>query len=149
MNEQNISKSHSHSLAKGLATLALLKANFDSGIDHLDMLFPFAADCIVCHPANDFSAEDIRSSLRERYGLQVPSASMQLVLTRAKNRKLISRQGGRYFRDNISRSTVPDIQKKSKEIQEEHSNIAQALIQYAGKEKLLVASEEYIGPSFK
>jgi len=142
MSQHDISFSRSQSLAKGLATLALLKANFDSGIDHLDMLLPFAADCMVCYPQDNFTAEDIRSSLAERYGLQVPLASMQLILTRATHRKLISRHGGRYFRDNVARSTVPDIQKKSKGIQQEHSIIAQALIQYARQHQLFIASEE-------
>jgi hypothetical protein len=142
MSNPNNVVSTSHSLAKGLATLALLKANFDSGIDHLDMLLPFVVDCIICHPANDFSAEDIRTSLLNRYGLRIPSTSMQVVLTRATRRNLITRQGGRYFREQLTRSTTPDILKRSTEIQAEHLILAKALINYASQQSLVITTEE-------
>ncbi len=47
--------------AKGLATLALLKANYDAGKDHIEMFVPFILDAISIHPSGDFAAEDIKS----------------------------------------------------------------------------------------
>ncbi len=136
------SVARSQTLARGLATLALLKANFDSGIDHLDMLLPFVADRILCYSSDDFSAEDIRSALVDAYGLQVPMASIHVVLTRATRRGLISRQGGRYFRKRSIGTAAPDISRKSAAIRQEHSVIADALIRYASGHGLVISAED-------
>ncbi|HXC67465.1 MAG TPA: hypothetical protein VN638_08600, partial [Nitrospiraceae bacterium] len=54
--------------AKGLATLALLKANFDAGKDHIEMFVPLVLDAIGAHSANDFALEDVREVLGSRHG---------------------------------------------------------------------------------
>ncbi|MBX2990109.1 MAG: hypothetical protein KF749_02965 [Bacteroidetes bacterium] len=142
MKNASVSVLSSHKLAKGLATLALLKANYDSGIDHLDMLLPFVADCIICFPYDDFSAQDMRNLLTERYGLKIPTTSMQMLLTRASKRKLVRREGGRYFRDKVSRTTTPDISKRLSEIQTEHAVIAKALMHHAQQHNLKLQNED-------
>lgn len=142
MGQNTNSISHSRRLAKGLATLALLKANFDSGIDHLDMLLPFVVDCIASQPTDHFMTDDVRSSLKQRYGLHVPSATMQMVLNRARRRKLVRREGGLYFREKSIASTIPDIQDRFSQIQREHVVVAQSLIEYGRKRKLTISSEE-------
>jgi len=129
-------------LAKGLATLALLKANFDSGTDHIDMLVPFVLDCIAAHPTDDFGADDIRAALFDRYGFQIPSASTQVVLTRVSRRQKIRREGGRYFRLPGIRSTVPDIPNATTRIQSEHLVIASALREFATTNKVPVPTQD-------
>lgn len=143
MNPSEPIASRSAQLARGLATLALLKANFDSGTDHIDMLVPFVLDCIAAHSTDDFKADDIRTTLLDRHGLQIPSASIQVILTRVSRRhNSIRREGGRYFRVPGIRSAVPDIPNATRMIQSEHLVIAGTLRKFATTNKVPVATDD-------
>ncbi|MBI3042595.1 MAG: hypothetical protein HYY78_07185 [Betaproteobacteria bacterium] len=58
---------------KGLATVAMLKANFDGGRDHIEMFLPFVLDVIQSVPTTDFSVDDVASRLEVRHTLSIPT----------------------------------------------------------------------------
>lgn len=137
------SPNRSAKLARGLATLALLKANFDSGTDHIDMLVPFVLDCIAAHPTDDFGPDEIRAALLDRHGFQIPIAPIRTILSRSQSRsKKIKREGGRYFRLPGIRATVPDIPNATAKIQSEHYVIASALREFAVTNKVQVSTQD-------
>lgn len=116
--------------AKGLATLALLKANFDSGRDHIDMFTPFVFDCIGAHPTSDFAAEDVRALLESRHRLPIPMPPLRTILARAVKRGALRREGGRYFRD-VSFPKSPDITASREATEARQRRLAAALREFS------------------
>ena len=50
-------------VAQGLATLALLKVNFDQGHDHIEMFMPFVRDCIGSLSTDEFGYLELGSTI--------------------------------------------------------------------------------------
>ena len=84
---------------QGLATLAVLKANFDQGHDHVEMFLPFVLEVITHLPKDDFDLQEIKDSLHAHLGLDCPSPhaavpsnpSCQASLCKARIRSLLAR----------------------------------------------------------
>ena len=83
---------------RGLATVALLKANFDQGNDHLEMFLPFVVDSVASLPHDDFSVLDLQECLRTAHGLSVPEGILQVLLKRVRRRGFLRREDRRYLR---------------------------------------------------
>ena len=98
--------------SQGLATLALLKTNFDKGNDHIGMFQPFLLDAISSLDKDDFQAEEIKDAMLYRHGLAVPIHTLRMLLKRTCKRGLVRREYGRYFRkrdfppSNIAEATA-------------------------------------------
>ena len=84
---------------RGLATIAILKANFDKGNDYLEMFLPFIVDSMARIPRDDFATYELQERLRETHGLSVPQGVLNTLLTRAKRRGFVRREGGKYLRN--------------------------------------------------
>ena len=65
----------------GLATLALLKSNFDERRDHIAMFMPFVLDTIARLDADDFNVHDLAKQIAERHGLRIPTQSLSIART--------------------------------------------------------------------
>lgn len=127
--------------ARGLATLALLKSNFDLGRDHIDMFMPFVLDAIGCLSSNDFATDDVATEIRGRHGLVIPPHTLQIILHRATKKHAIRREGGRYFRE--SGFDVPiDVGDKRRQLEAEHVDIAKSLVAFADESGLNGLSED-------
>ena len=85
--------------SRGLATLALLKTNFDNGHDHIGMFQPFLVDAISGLNKDDFRIEEIKDAMLSRHGLAVPLHTLRTLLKRTCRRGFIRREFGRYFRE--------------------------------------------------
>ena len=83
---------------RGLATVALLKANFDQGNDHLEMFLPFVVDSVANLPHDDFSVLDLQECLRATHGLSVPEGILRVLLNRVRRRGGFRREDRRYLR---------------------------------------------------
>ena len=125
---------------RGLATVALLKANFDKGKDHLDMFLPFIVDAVVNLPRDDFSVHELQKCLLERHGLSVPQAALSLLITRAKKKGFVRREAGRYFR-LLKVHQVEDLRPQRDSVIQEHKDLAAAFQNYAASWKLVLRNE--------
>ena len=67
---------------RGLATIALLKANFDEGNDHIGMWQPFVLDAVVSLDNDDFQVEEVQEAIVSRHGLKVPIVILRTLLKR-------------------------------------------------------------------
>ena len=109
-------------VSRGLATIALLKTNFDEGHDHIQMFQPFLIDVISDPPKDDFEIAEVQAALNSRHGLKVPVNTLQVLLKRATKRRLLTRQWGRYFRQpNLPQ---PNLAKATAKIKADHSTLA-------------------------
>ena len=117
------------SARSGLVTIALLKAQFDHGKDHIAMFLPFLLDTARHMPVTDADAETIKVAIAERHGLAIPTPSLRTLLKRARSHG-ISREGGRYF---IRQSDIPEtgIEQRKALLRQEHNALAQAFMAFA------------------
>ena len=126
---------------RGLATVALLKVNFDSGEDHIDMFVPFVLDAARGFNQDLFSLRDLKSALQNRFQLAVPEHTLLTVLSRACKRKYIRRQDGRYHRDNDRLQGI-DFSSSIKGVEREHHALAARLREFTADSKFAIDSDE-------
>ncbi len=106
-------------LPKGLATIALLKANFDAKRDHVEMFTPFVVDVIA--PRGDaFQLADIKEDLLSVHGLDIPDDPLRIVLTRLVRRGYLRREGGRYVIDHekLPETNLAEARRRAEEKQQ-------------------------------
>ena len=126
--------------SRGLATLALLKTNFDEGHDHIGMFQPFIRDAISSLGKNDFQAHEIKDAMLSRHGLVVPLHTLHTLLKRVCRSGLVHREYGRFFRErdfppsNISEATV--------KINAEHSHLTAELRNYLADHQQPLGTDE-------
>ena len=125
---------------RGLATVALLKVNFDSGHDHIEMFVPFVLDVIRGRDSDEFLLADIRSDLIARHGLEIPTNTLETILNRAARRGLVRREGGRFFR--VRMGSLPDLVPARAAIEREHAAVARRLREFAAKQGVHLAADE-------
>lgn len=126
---------------KGLATVAMLKANFDQGRDHLAMFEPFIRDAVATFPARDMSAQDIRLAVDSRHGLKLPETATRSLLQRIVRQGFLNRDGGRYFLTDqvLSSEDVLDARHVAEARQRK---LALALIDSAGQRDIAIDTPE-------
>ena len=126
--------------SRGLATVALLKTNFDNGHNHLGMFQPFLLDAISSLAKDDFQVDEIRDAMSSRHGLVVPSQTLRTLLRRTSKSGLVRRECGRYFRKQDFPQS--DLREATAQIQSEHSRIARALRDYLAAHHQSPATDE-------
>ena len=125
---------------RGLATVALLKANFDKGKDHLEMFLPFIVDSVANLPRDDFSIHELQKCLLDRHGLSVPQDPLRLLITRAKKKGFIRREAGRCFR-LMKVHQISDLRPQRDSVIREHKELAAAFRTYAASWKLVLKTD--------
>ncbi|MCA1601636.1 MAG: hypothetical protein LC776_08335 [Acidobacteria bacterium] len=111
---------------RGLSTVALLKANFDAGRDHLSMFEPFVVDTVISMTADAATVDEIRRAIDQRHQLALPTNTLQTLLGRAVKAKLLRREGGRYFRTDTP-SKLSDLPVERARVEEDQRVLAEAL----------------------
>src|SRR3990170_7577719 len=126
---------------RGLATVALLKVNFDAGLDHIQMFVPFVLDVINSRNATEVSLADIKSDLLARHGLDVPINTLETIVTRVTRRGFVRREGGRLLR-NLTKPIDVDLISSRKVIEREHSAVARRFRDFAATRGVEVTADE-------
>ncbi len=126
---------------RGLATVALLKTQYDLKQDHIGMFEPFLLDTISVRSADDFSLEELRQEFTEQHGLSVPAHPFGILLTRATREGHVRREGGRYFRnrEKITRESIADSRSI---VEKEHQRLAGELRGYVAEKDSVIESDE-------
>lgn len=114
---------------RGLVTVALLKAQFDQGKDHIGMFLPFLLDTLAHIQLTNADTDMIKEAIEEQHGLAIPTPTLRILLKRARKHG-VSREGGRYF---ITPSRLPDpgIEQRKAILNEEHNALAKAFVHFA------------------
>ena len=125
---------------RGLATVALLKANFDKGKDHLEMFLPFIVDSVANLTRDDFSVHELQECLRDRHGLVVPQGTLRVLITRASKKGYVQREGGRCFR-LMKVHQASDLTPQLDLVIRDHKELAAAFQRYAASRKLVLHTD--------
>ncbi len=75
-----------------LTSLAILKVNVDQGRDYLDYLRPFILQILVEYKPDPITDTVVSKHIRERFGLEIPERTVQIVLRRLAKTHVINRE---------------------------------------------------------
>ena len=79
-----------------LTSLAILKVNIDQGKDYLDYLRPFILQVLVEQKPDPITNSVVSKHIRDRFGLEIPERTVQIVLKRISKRYSLKRDRGVY-----------------------------------------------------
>lgn len=132
----------SEGTARGLATVALLKVNYDAGVDHLDLYLPFVLDTLRAIKPGSFTVEELRAEVRERHSLEIPVGPLATLINRARKKGFVSRDQGRFLRNDQAEIDI-DLLPQRATIEREHAAIARRFIQFANAQNVDIPDEEH------
>ena len=127
--------------AGGLVTVAFLKAQLDSGGDHLSIFFPLVLDSARSFQHASFAKSDVQERLYELHGVSMPQHVIGTLLDRAIGKGLVSREAGRY-KSKAAIETILRIADATREINDSQMRLANRLIEHASKRGLEIATAE-------
>lgn len=90
---------------RGLATIALLKALYDTGRDHIDMFVPFVKDAIPRMAGPTFTPTELKLAITTQHGLAIPEHTIETILSRLTRKKLVEKEHGAYRATNLTSSS--------------------------------------------
>lgn len=117
--------------ARGLATVALLKVNFDAGGDHIGMFEPFVVDTLCSTSVDGVTADELRGALNGRHRLALPLNTLRTLLGRLTKRGLLRRDGGRYFR-TAKTPYASDLLARVAEVEDRQRRLGEELVAAGG-----------------
>lgn len=84
---------------KLVASLAMLKVNWDQGFDYIENFVPFIAECLRLSPQSEVSLPQLQSIVASEFGLSIPQGALMTILKRAVKRGFASRRDEIYVRN--------------------------------------------------
>ena len=115
---------------RGLATVALLKAEFDAGCDYLGMFMPFVYDSIALYE-NGFRLTELQETILSRHRLPIPSGIMMTLLSRAVRAKVVTPPSGGFYSPGIKPLEDADLEPRRRQIEREQASVAAGLRDFA------------------
>lgn len=129
--------------AGALVTIAFLKAQLDSGNDHLGIFMPLVLDAAKAISAQSFTAADIQEKITQKHDMAIPEHTIATLLKRGISGNYFSRDRdiGRYRFEKSYKFTI-DISSEMSRIKEGQLRLADALIDHCSRRHLEVESQE-------
>ena len=84
------------SLRETLTSLAILKVNIDQGKDYLEYLRPFILQVLIDHRPSPVTERDVTNYLLTDFGFEIPSRTVQIILSRISRSGVLERSEGVY-----------------------------------------------------
>lgn len=137
------------SKVSGLTTVALLKANYDEGMDYLEMFLPFVLHTI-CEKIQDVvEIDQVQQQIYDTFEIKIPKRAIKTLLNKAKRAGAVNREGGKFLKNNDYQFDN-DINHKRKKIDRQLHSIGTALTEYLNENNFTVESiDEALGILFK
>jgi hypothetical protein len=89
-----------------IASLAILKVNWDAGGDYIENFVPFVAECLRTAAQPEVSWADLQRAVTEDFGLSIPQGALSTILRRAARRGYVQRTQGIWRRNDQALAKV-------------------------------------------
>jgi hypothetical protein len=127
--------------AKGLVTVAMLKAQLGVRGDYLEMFAPFAKDVIWSRGPDEFRIADLRREMIDAYGLSIPIGVLQKIAIRLARQGIVDDEGGRFIRNNDKLRT-PTLHTDRQNATRQMNALADALVAFAETKGVSIATPD-------
>ncbi len=125
----------------GITTLALLKANFDEGMDYLEMFMPFILNIIWEETEDLVELGEVQKLVKKKFDINIPPEVVSNLLNKAKRRGAIKREAGKYFKIHEFEFDQ-DLNKKQKSISRQLNKIGTELNKFLKVESIELESDD-------
>lgn len=113
----------------GITTIALLKANYDDGMDYLEMFMPFVLNVICDDDSEIIEINSVQRKVKESFEIKIPQEVIKKLINKAKRKGAIKREGGKYFKITDYKFDT-DIKKKRKNIDRQLNLIGERFFEF-------------------
>src|SRR4051812_36430276 len=86
-------------LHRAVATLAIIKVNWDEHQDYIANFIPLVASAIRSADSDEVSIPEVQSQIQSDFGLTLPQGALRTILNRAARDGLVRREHGIYRRN--------------------------------------------------
>lgn len=112
-----------------LTSLAMLKIEIDNGGDYLDYLKPFVEQALFEERPDTVTDAAVVTLIREKYGLEIPARTIQLVLQKLAKAGKLTKENGLFFCQQNIKSHDMVVRKST--ATRHINNVIKALIAYS------------------
>ena len=84
-----------------IASLAVLKVNWDKGHDYIDNFVPFALEAVTKSKADALTVSDVQAYIQNQFGLKIPQGAINTLLRRLASHGYVKKQAGVYVRTGM------------------------------------------------
>lgn len=123
-----------------LVTVAYLKAQLDSGGDHLGIFLPLLLDVLSLVGTESFTTADAQDLLARRHHVAMPQSTVATLLGRATKKGYITRSAGRYSRKLDKPLPASQVSVDKESIEALQRALGERLLQYAAAHGLSISS---------
>lgn len=114
-----------------LTSLALLKVNIDENRDYFDYLRPFVLEILYSNPNIPVTDHGSKVAVAERFGLEIPERTVQIVLQRLVKQGFLRKEHGNY---HATRDLpYPDLLRKQTEAQRHIDAVIVDLLEFSAQ----------------
>ena len=96
-----------------LTSLAILKVHIDHGSDYLNYLRPFVLQVLFDKQPDFVTDESVAADIRDRFGLEIPTRTIQIVLRRLAKSGHLRRDNRTYLLENVHDPGMGPAQEKA------------------------------------
>jgi hypothetical protein len=116
-----------------LASLAILKVNFDRDQDYISNFVPFVAEVLRRHAPQAVALADVQAGVEDGFGLCIPQGALNTILRRMARRKLVTISLGTYRPDldALGESEFPQLRET---VAKQERMLVQRLVAHAENE---------------
>lgn len=114
---------------QAITSLAILKANWDSGRDYIGNFVPFVAECLRQAAQTESTLPEIQAALVEKFGLTIPQGALHTILKRASRYGFVQKARGIYRRDEDALSKL-DFAKVRSDVLRQHDALIGKLVHF-------------------
>ena len=123
-----------------LTSLAILKVNIDQGNDYLDYLRPFIFQILTDHNLDPITGGVVSQHIREQFGLEIPSLTIETILRRLSKHYPIKRIAGVYRK--VGDLPDPQITAKQAEAERHIGAVLNGLKEFSQETVSPIATDE-------
>lgn len=115
-----------------ITSLAILKANWDEGLDYIENFVPFVAECLRTAPQDEVSLPELQAAITDTFGLNIPQGALKTILNRAARHGYVRRTMKIYLRNNVALATL-DFSRVRNEVLRKHEALISKLMDFVGE----------------
>jgi hypothetical protein len=112
-----------------ITSLAILKANWDSGFDYIENFVPFVAECLRAAPRPEVSMDYLQQAMIDSFGLKIPQSALKTILKRTVKRGYAHKMERVIVRNDRSLARLK-LAKVSAEVLRQHEALVRKLVQF-------------------
>jgi hypothetical protein len=127
-----------------LISLAIIKTHWEKNkTDYIDNFIPLVANLLSEKKYNEIDLALFQLDFKKRYGLDIPKNALITIFNRAKTKKIVKRDHGKFvFNSDYSGKEIKNIE--SSEIERKFNKVVKSIIEFATKEHELIVNEDDI-----